>query len=78
MIAAVLSQQGATREADAEAAGWLSRRLKAMRRNTCDALLTAGGLVGVVMLILSLLGFAHLGRFSPDAKRDAHSSPAQS
>jgi len=49
-----------------------------MRRNTCDALLTAGGLVGVVMLILSLLGFAHLGRFSPDAKRDAHSSPAQS
>ena len=47
-----------------------------MRRNTCDALLTAGGLVGVVMLILSLLGFVHLGRFSPDAERDAHSSPA--
>jgi hypothetical protein len=44
-----------------------------MRRKTRDALLTAGGPVGVVMLILSLLGFAHLRRVSPDAGLGAHS-----
>jgi len=48
-----------------------------MRRTTRDAVLTVGGLVGVVMLILSLLGFAHLRRISADAELGAHSPPVQ-